>query len=148
MATKRVLIQCFAYSLLLLTGFSCNTPADISPLGYMIDPNNQTVHPEIRGIWQSIGNGYYLEARSDSLLLYSYTTSFCYKELNDYLEGLLNSESQFRLRDDTLGVYLTDYGADTEYLQSKKDFVRVASLPNGWISYAQMKALPPVSQFN
>lgn len=98
-------------------------------------------------MWQSIGNGYYLEARADSILLYSYTSSFCYKEKNDYLEGLLNSQSQYRLRGDTLVIYLTDYGEKTDQLQSKKDFVHVAQLPDHCISFQAMTELPPKDQF-
>ena len=85
------------------------------------------VNPQIRGVWKSIGNGYLLDARQDSILLYSFTKSFCYKEKNDYLEGLLHLESKFYLQHDTLSIYLTDYGSQTENLQESNK--STASMP-------------------
>lgn len=104
-------------------------------------------HPSILGIWKSIGNGYYLEARMDSILLYSYTKNFSYKEKNDYLEGLLNSQSQFTIREDTLGIYLTDYGDKTQLLQTKKDFIRVDKLPGNTMDFSEMTNLSPAKSF-
>lgn len=101
------------------------------------------IHPDIQGIWKSIGNGYYLEARKDSILLYSYTNRFCYKEKNDYLEGLLNAESHFNLRGDTLEIYLTDFGEKTRFLQTRKNFVKVDRLPSESMSFSEMTALDP-----
>ncbi|MEO1023070.1 MAG: S41 family peptidase [Bacteroidota bacterium] len=106
---------------------------------FLKEQNN--THPLIQGVWKSIGNGYYLEVREDSILLYSYTESFCYKEKNDYLEGLLNSQSQFELREDTLGIYLTDFGDRTQVLQTKKDFLRVDRLPEHRISFSELTKL-------
>ncbi|MGD1840248.1 MAG: S41 family peptidase [Thermonemataceae bacterium] len=106
-----------------------------------------TTHPLIQGVWKSIGNGYYLEVRKDSILLYSYTKSFCYKEKNDYLEGLLNSQSQFTLREDTLGVYLTDFGDQTNILQTKKDFISVDELPTNTIGFSELVELNPEKSF-
>ncbi|MEO1212332.1 MAG: S41 family peptidase [Bacteroidota bacterium] len=108
----------------------------------------ERVNPQIQGLWKSIGNGYILEARKDSLLLYSYTQSFCYKEKNDYLEGLFNAQSSFRIQDDTLHLYLTDYGNETEILQTKKDFIRINALPNDCLSFHQMVKLPALDQLN
>ena len=112
---------------------------------FLIDSNK--TNPSIQGIWKSIGNGYYLEARKDSILLYSYTENFCYKEKNDYLEGLLNSQSQFTIHEDTLGIYLTDFGDKTQILQTKKDFVRVSKLPGNTIKFQEMTALSPEISF-
>ena len=103
--------------------------------------NKKVVNPLINGVWKSIGNGYYLEARKDSILLYSYTENFCYKEKNDYLEGLLNSESQFDLSQDTLAIYLTDYGQKTRDLQAKKDFIKINGLPENCITFSEMTQL-------
>ncbi|GMN12095.1 hypothetical protein MTsPCn9_08720 [Croceitalea sp. MTPC9] len=108
--------------------------------------SNKT-NPLIHGVWKSIGNGYYLEVRKDSILLYSYTKSFCYKEKNDYLEGLLNSESQFIIHEDTLGIYSTDYSDETQKLQTKKDFVRVGRLPDNTIDFSEMTKLSPKKSF-
>ncbi|MEL7119989.1 MAG: hypothetical protein AAFO07_11130 [Bacteroidota bacterium] len=108
----------------------------------------QKVNPRILGVWKSIGNGYYLEARPDSILLYSYTKTYCYKEKNDYLEGLLNTQSRFEMRDDTLGLYLTDYGTSTHFLQAKKDFIKIEEIPNTCISFNQMTKLSDEDQFN
>lgn len=110
-------------------------------LKYAIDRTHGKVSPEITGYWRSVGNGYLLEARKDSILLYSYTEGFCYKEKNDYLEGLLNSESRFLMRQDTLGIYLTDFGERTGWLQTKKDFVRVGGLPKDCIGFPDMQEL-------
>ncbi|MEL6672852.1 MAG: S41 family peptidase [Bacteroidota bacterium] len=136
------------YLLPLLLLFSCGpqAPLEEPPLAYTFLVDSAQSHPDIRGVWQSIGNGYYLEVRPDSLWLYSYTRSFCYKEKNDYLEGLLRGQSQFTLRGDTLALYLTDYGEATRQLQAKKDFVRVKSLPEGWLSFAEMTRLSPEKQ--
>ncbi|MEM7548427.1 MAG: S41 family peptidase [Bacteroidota bacterium] len=101
---------------------------------------NSQINTLIKGVWKSIGNGYYLEAKEDSILLYSYTSSFCYKEKNDYLEGLLNSQSKFALRGDTLEIYLTDFGEATTRLQTKKDFVRVPKLPNNCVNFKEMRS--------
>ncbi|GAB5555743.1 MAG: hypothetical protein Sapg2KO_53340 [Saprospiraceae bacterium] len=108
---------------------------------------NQT-NPKIRGIWKSIGNGYFLEVKIDSIKLYSYTESFCYKEKNDYLEGLLNSQSQFVIRGDTIGVYLTYYGSSTQNLQTKKDFYRIEKLPENCLTFEEMLALDNKKLFN
>ncbi len=111
---------------------------DKNRLHYTFLKDANSVNPRINGFWKSIGNGYYLEAREDSILLYSYTKSFCYKEKNDYLEGLLLTQSQFQLRDDTLSIYLTDFGAATERLQTKKDFLRIKELPSNCMSFKEM----------
>ena len=99
-------------------------------LKYTFNKEAGSVNPNIIGIWKSIGNGYYLEAKKSKILLYSYTKNYIYKEKNDYLEGLLNSQSQFTLQGDTLSIYLTDYGQKTNVLQTKKDFVRVDAFPD------------------
>src|SRR5689334_8927595 len=41
---------------------------------------NGKINSDIKGYWKSIGNGYILSATNDSILLYSYTSHFCYKE--------------------------------------------------------------------
>ncbi|MEM6894637.1 MAG: S41 family peptidase [Bacteroidota bacterium] len=106
-----------------------------------------TINPLIQGVWKSIGNGYYLEARKEGISLYSYTKSFCYKEKNDYLESLLNSQSQFLLRADTLGIYLTDFGDKTQVLQTKKDFIKVDGLPAHTIGFSKVTELSPKKSF-
>ncbi|MDJ1506060.1 S41 family peptidase [Xanthocytophaga agilis] len=106
------------------------------------------VNPAIRGYWKSIGNGYILEARHDSILLYSYTTNFCYKEKNDYLEGLLNNEARFSLQKDTLHIYKTDFGDKTTTIQIKHDYVRIDRLPQNHISFSKMQKLSPKQLFN
>jgi len=122
---------------------ACSSPISkkAHPLANCFLAEEKKVNPQLSGFWKSIGNGYLLEARVDSLLLYSYTQSFCYKEKNDYLEGLLNSQSSFRIVKDTLQLYLTDYGAATEQLQTKKDFIRIPSLPDSCLSFGEMVQL-------
>lgn len=117
-------------------------------LEYAYLKQDSTVNSKLKGIWKSIGNGYILDASEDSILLYSYTRNFCYKEKNDYLESLLNSESQFISREDTLSIFLTDYGNKTKELQSKKDFVRLETLPTGCMSFNDMQELQPRKLFS
>lgn len=117
-------------------------------LQYTFLKDKNSINPLIQGVWKSIGNGYFLEARVDSILLYSYTENFCYKEKNDYLEGLLNSQSQFNLRQDTIGIYLTDYGSKTKSLQSKKDFIKVDRIPENCIKFSEMTELNHHELFN
>ncbi|RDC65597.1 S41 family peptidase [Adhaeribacter pallidiroseus] len=109
---------------------------------------NGTVNPIIRGYWQSIGNGYMLDATSDSILLYSYTKNFCYKEKNDYLEGLLNSNARFVLHNDTLSIYGADFGAKSTALQIKRDYIKIDRLPENHLSFSQMQNLGAKQLFN
>lgn len=108
---------------------------------YIFNKQSHVINPKVLGIWKSIGNGYYLEAKQDSVRLYSYTENFCYKEKNDYLEGLLNTESQFFRKDDTISIYLTDFGEKTKELQVRKDFVKIKELPKNCLSFSEMQNL-------
>lgn len=119
-----------------------------SKLQYTYLNKSNYTNPLIRGVWKSIGNGYYLEVNKDSILLYSYTKSYCYKEKNDYLEKLLNTQSQFIVRGDTIGIYLTDYGDQTPYLQTKKDFFRIDKLPENCITFSEMTQLNAKTLFS
>lgn len=102
---------------------------------------NGSVNPKVKGYWKSVGNGYILDATTDSILLYSYTKNFCYKEKNDYIEGLLNSNARFVKRNDTLSIYSADFGEKSNTLQIKHDFVRINNLPKDHLSFAEMKNL-------
>ncbi|MEM6525569.1 MAG: S41 family peptidase [Bacteroidota bacterium] len=99
------------------------------------------INPKLKGVWRSVGNGYLLDASVDSIRLYSFTNSFCYKEKNDYLEGLFNTQTRFYIDHDTLRVFLTDYGKRTQHLQSAKVFLKEDALPETCISFSQMQAL-------
>lgn len=116
-------------------------------LQYTFLKDKAIVNPVITGVWKSVGYGYYLEARMDRILLYSYTKNYCYKEKNDHLEGLLNKESQFRQRGDTLEIYMTNFGLDTERLQTKWDYVKMEKLPDHCIGFDEMKGLPATKLF-
>ncbi|XLS30599.1 S41 family peptidase [Flavobacteriaceae bacterium M23B6Z8] len=116
-------------------------------LQYTFLKANNKVNPQILGIWKSVGNGFYLEAKNDSILLYSYTKNYTYKEKNDYLEGLLNSQSQFVIREDTLGIYLTDFGDKSHLLQTKKDFIKVDKLPANTISFSELVKMSSENSF-
>lgn len=135
--------------LLFIILYACSKKSEeqsiVSMLEYTILKDTKTVNPKIQGVWKSIGNGYYLEARKDSILLHSYTENFCYKEKNDYLEGRLNSQSQFNKRNDTLSIYFTDYGKKTKNLQVKKDFVSIKKLPDHCLEIEELKKLAPDS---
>jgi hypothetical protein len=109
---------------------------------------NGTIHPAVKGYWKSIGNGYLLNASADSILLYSYTTHYCYKEKNDYSEGLLNSQATFTIHGDTLSIFPSDYGKNTSRLQVKNDYVRINALPENTISFSEMQQLSPVKLFD
>lgn len=117
-------------------------------LGNRFLRENETVNPILKGYWKSIGNGYILDATSDSILLYSYTKNFCYKEKNDYIEGLLNSKARFILNNDTLSIFSTDYGDKSSVLQIKRDYVRIKNLPDNHLSFSQMQKLEPKKLFN
>jgi hypothetical protein len=101
----------------------------------------------LKGFWQSIGNGYIIDASSDSLLLYSYTTNFCYKKKNDYLEGLLNSQARFNRHGDTISIMLSDYGERSADLQITNHFFRIDKLPENHISFNEMQQLGPERLF-
>src|SRR4051812_2257803 len=77
---------------------------------------NGSVNLTVKGYWKSIGSGYILDATSDSIFLYSYTKNFCYKEKNDYIEGLLNSKARFTKRNDTISIYPADFGEKSNLL--------------------------------
>ncbi|BFP40032.1 hypothetical protein FGF1_08770 [Flavobacteriaceae bacterium GF1] len=142
-------MRCSLYLLTILFLLGCakkKVDPTNKPQRTFLSEANKT-NPLIQGIWKSIGNGYYLEVRKDSILLYSYTKNFNYKEKNDYLEGLLNSQSQFTLREDTLGIYLTDFGDKTQILQTKKDFISVDKLPKNTLEFSEMTALNPEDSF-
>jgi carboxyl-terminal processing protease len=109
---------------------------------------NGSVHPAVKGYWKSIGNGYIFDATSDSILLYSYTKNFCYKEKNDYIEGLLNHKARFAIRNDTLSIYKADFGEKSTILQIKHDYVRIKSLPENYLSFREMQNLSPKKLFN
>ncbi|MEX0289087.1 MAG: S41 family peptidase [Flavobacteriaceae bacterium] len=143
-------MRIIAFFLILGALSACKKEASNATLGlqHTYLKNSKQVNPTIKGIWKSIGNGYYLEAREDSILLYSYTKSYCYKEKNDYLEGLLNSQSTFTLGQDTLRIYLTDYGEQTPDLQTKKDFLSVDRLPENCMAFSEMTRLDPKTQLD
>ncbi len=142
-------MRCSLYVLAILFFLGC-TKKKVNPTNNLqstfLEGDNR-INPLIQGVWKSIGNGYFLEARKDSILLYSYTKSFSYKEKNDYLEGLLNSQSKFTIREDTLGIYLTDFGDKTQILQTKKDFVKVDRLPANTIRFSELAELSPEKSF-
>jgi len=109
---------------------------------------NGVVNPTVKGYWKSIGSGYILNATSDSILLYSYTTNFCYKEKNDYIESLLNTQARFILRNDTISIYPADYGDKSNLLQIKNDYVRILKLPENCMSFSEMQLLGPKILFS
>ncbi|PWV46575.1 S41 family peptidase [Chitinophaga sp. S165] len=105
------------------------------------------VHPHMKGYWKSVGDGYILDATGDSILLYSYTTHFCYKEKNDYIEGLLNSQARFKTDGSQLTILSTDYGGRSADLQTPHHYVRIANLPKGTMTFDQMRGSGPVTLF-
>jgi hypothetical protein len=109
---------------------------------------NGTVNPDIKGYWKSIGYGYMLDATSDSIFLYSYTKNFCYKEKNDYIEGLLNSKARFVLHNDTLSIYGADFGDKSTVLQIKRDYIKIERLPENHLSFSQMQNTGAKKLFN
>lgn len=106
------------------------------------------INPEMKGYWKSIGSGYILDATGDSVLLYSYTSHFCYKEKNDYVEQLLNSQARFKRKKNAISILMTDYGDKSGILQVKNDYVRIDRLPEGTLTFAQMKQLGPQKLFD
>ncbi len=94
------------------------------------------IHPNLIGTWKSIGNSYLLDADSTQINLYSTTSQHCYLEKNDYLSELLNNSARFSLNtdQDTLSVFLHDFGDKTKQLQTENKYVRLNGLPNHCIS--------------
>jgi hypothetical protein len=101
------------------------------------------VNENIKGVWQSVGGGYILEAGSGKIILYSYTSKHCYKEQNDYLTGLLHTTASFYLngQKDTINVYLHDFGDRTKNLQGSYKFYKLKKLPGNCapLTQAQQK---------
>jgi hypothetical protein len=87
------------------------------------------INPQVRGVWKCIGGGCILDATADTFKLYNYTDFSCYLETDDYTTNLLNSSSLFTFSNDTLNIYLHDFGSKSDDLQSGKKFVRVSALP-------------------
>jgi len=127
---------------------SCNGQGKSSKMKYAFIRENGKINPTIKGYWKSIGYGYIINATTDSILLYSYTTNFCYKEKNDYIEKLLNSRVRFSRHGDTITIFPSDYGDNTYHLQIKNDFVRINNLPKDYIGFTEMQQLSPTQLFN
>ncbi len=102
-----------------------------------------TVHPQLKGIWKSIGDGYIWDASGDSIFLYSYTSNYCFREENRYLEQLMHTESTFYDQKDTLYIYLADYGEKTSQLMPPRAFVKIERLPENCIDREQLWNLNP-----
>lgn len=119
--------------------------ADIPPLEFAYLSAEKKINPRLLGVWRSVGSGYLLDATGDSILLYSYTRHYSYKEKNDYLESLLNTQAQFTRKGDSLHLYLTDFGEKTRQLQAPKHYVKMERLPADHMSYPELlKLSPPV----
>jgi len=127
---------------------TCIAQGKSSKIEYAFLRENGKTNPSIKGYWKSIGNGYIVNATTDSILLYSYTTNFCYKEKNDYIEKLLNTQSRFYVHGDTITIFPSDYGDKTYELQIKNDFVRINNLPKHCIGFSEMQQLNPSQLFN
>ena len=145
----RYILPILAGVMLLFSSCAVVNNGQKEPAGveYALLRDKGVVNQAVKGYWKSIGNGYILDATSDSVLLYSYTTNFCYKEKNDYLEGLLNIQARFSKRKDTLGIYLADFGEKTTQLQTKKDFVKIDALPPKHLTFSAMQQLKPPQLF-
>jgi len=126
----------------------CKAQGRSSKMEYAFIRENGKTNPSIKGYWRSIGNGYIINATTDSVLLYSYTTNFCYKEKNDYIEKLLNTQSRFSRHGDTITIFPTDYGDKTYQLQIKNDYVKINNLPKNCISFSEMQHLNPTQLFS
>ncbi len=118
---------------------SAQTKPDFKKFSFIKSKNK--INSQVLGYWKSIGNGYILKINTDSVLLYSYTSAFCYKEKNDYLEGLYNSESRFYKSGDTLRILPTDYGEKTAGLQITQVFTRIEKLPEKTLSFSEMQQM-------
>jgi len=103
------------------------------------------IHPNLIGAWKSIGNSYLLEADSAEISLYSTTSQHCYREKNDYLSELLNNTARFTLNfaQDTLSVFLNDFGDKTKQLQTENKYVRLKELPNNCVTLTEQQKDDP-----
>ena len=93
--------------------------------------NSKSLNASVKGVWKSVGNSFLLDARNDSIILYSTTSQHCYPERNAYLTGLLNNSAQFKIdsQKDTLFIYLQDFGENTTLLQSENKYYRLSGVP-------------------
>lgn len=142
------LLVCF---LILLTVDSCKATRDLREKKVNLNDaflrEDGLVHASVKGYWKSIGNGYILDATTDSVLLYSYTESYCYKEKNDYIEALLNDKARFYLRNDTISIFKADFGDKSTSLQIQHDYIRIDRLPENHMTFNEMKELNPKELF-
>lgn len=140
----KILILFFASVITLLLTNCATTKVKSNKLVKLDDSflrENGSVNPTVKGYWKSIGNGYILDASVDSIFLYSYTKNFCYKEKNDYLEGLFNTKSRYTKHDDTISIYSADFGEKSSLLQIKNDYIRIDTLPKNCLSFSEMQNL-------
>ena len=131
----------------------------LSALKFMAQPlypaavksdNSKTINPSMKGVWKSIGNSYLLDARYDSVIIYSTTSQHCYTEKNEYLSGLLNNFAQFDLnaKKDTLSLYFQDFGERTRLLQSENKYYRLPFLPGNCAPLTEAQKADPEFLFN
>jgi carboxyl-terminal processing protease len=97
------------------------------------------------GVWKSIGDGYLLKVDIKTITLYSYTSKYCYKEQNDFLIDLLNNSSKFYLNptQDTLSIYIHDFGPKTKALQDEMRFYKLRALPDNCVSLTETQRNDP-----
>jgi len=112
--------------------------------------DTKSINTSVKGVWKSIGNSYLLDARNDSIILYSTTSEHCYTERNAYLSGLLNNSALFKVdvRTDTLTLYLQDFGENTSLLQSENKFYRLPTLPKNCGDLTDSQKSDPQFLFN
>jgi len=128
-------------------GNGSNTSTD-SNLKHTFLKEFNLVNPGIRGVWKSFGNGYILDANEDSISLYSYTKNYCYQDHNQYLTELLNSTALFSESNDTLKIFLHDFGEKTQRLQTSNNFVRINQLPSNCLELSQSQNGDPEFLFD
>lgn len=142
------MLKFFLSLILLLSGFTSLAQA-LSPV-VLKSGNTKSLNASVRGVWKSIGNSFLLDARNDSIVLYSTTSQHCYTERNPYLTGLLNNSSRFRIdaRKDTLLLYLQDFGENTSFLQSENKYYRLSELPKNCGDLTDAQKSSPEFLFN
>lgn len=115
-----------------------------------IKDESSCIHSNVAGVWKSVGNSYLIEATDDKVSLYSTTSQHCYPERNEYLTELLNSTAKISVNrnNDTLSVYLQDFGDKTPFLQTENKFYRIKELPGHCASFSEKQCQDPVFLFN
>lgn len=137
--------------LLLMLSALCGTGVAQNPyLTSVKDESTSCIREHLKGTWKSVGNSYLLQVTEDQVTLYSTTSQHCYPERNEYMTALLNSSAQVLVNktNDSLSVFLQDFGARTRQLQTENKYYRIPELPKNCGPLTEQQQKDPEFLFN